>query len=120
MAKLRWVRLRSRPERQTNGVIVHNGVATDITEAVAHQEKLRQSEAMLRAVGDNLPDSVVYRFTRDTAGNAKFLYVSAGVERLAGVTVEEVHGGPRRVVRAGPARNTCRCCWRLNKPPRAT
>ena len=44
---------------------------------------------MLRAIGDNLPDSVVYRFTRDSAGNAKFLYVSAGVERLAGVTVEE-------------------------------
>ncbi len=95
--ELRWVRLRSRPERQTNGVIVHNGVATDITEAVAHQEKLRQSEAMLRAVGDNLPDSVVYRFTRDTAGNAKFLYVSAGVERLAGVTVEEVMADPNAV-----------------------
>ncbi len=95
--ELRWVRLRSRPESQANGVIVHNGVATDITEAVAHQEKLRQSEAMLRAVGDNLPDSVVYRFTRDTAGNAKFLYVSAGVARLAGVTVEEVMANPSAV-----------------------
>ena len=95
--ELRWVRLRSRPESQANGVIVHNGVATDITEAVAHQEKLRQSEAMLRAVGDNLPDSVVYRFTRDTAGNAKFLYVSAGVARLAGVTVEEVMANPNAV-----------------------
>ena len=95
--ELRWVRLRSRPERQANGAIVHNGVATDITEAVAHQEKLRQSEAMLRAIGDNLPDSVVYRFTRDTAGNPKFLYISAGVERLAGVTVEEVMANAQAV-----------------------
>ena len=87
--ELRWVRLHSRPERQSNGVIVHNGVATDITESVADREKLRQSEAMLRAIGDNLPDSIVYRFTRDAARQPKFLYISAGIEKLAGVTVEE-------------------------------
>jgi diguanylate cyclase (GGDEF)-like protein/PAS domain S-box-containing protein len=88
--EVRWTRLRSRPERRSDGVIIGNGVCTDITESVADHERLRQSEAMVRAIGDNLPDSVVYRFTRDTAGNPKFLYVSAGVERLAGVTVEEV------------------------------
>ena len=87
--ELRWVRLRSRPERQANGAIVHNGVATDITEAVADQEKLRQSEASLRAIGDNLPDSVVYQYTRDQEGNFRFLYISAGVEKLTGVTVQE-------------------------------
>ena len=43
---------------------------------------MRQSEEMLRAIGDNLPDSIIYRFTRDAAGNPKYLYISAGVERL--------------------------------------
>ena len=87
--ELRWVRMRSRPERRPDGAIVGNGVCTDITESVANQERLRQSEAMLRAIGDNLPDSVIYCFARDTAGNPKYLYISAGVERLTGVTVEE-------------------------------
>ncbi len=88
--EVRWMRLRSRPERRPNGAILWNGVWTDITESVADQEKLRQSEAMLRAMGDNLPDSFVYRYRRDAAGNPQYLYVSAGVERLTGVTAEEI------------------------------
>ncbi len=52
---------------------------------------------MLRAIGDNLPDSVIYRFTRDAAGNPKYLYISAGVERLLGVTVEEALADGRAV-----------------------
>ncbi len=86
--EVRWMRLRSRPERQMNGEIVWNGVQTDITESVADQEKLRQSEAMLRAIGDSLPDSAIYQWTRDRKGVARYLYVSAGIERLTGLSVE--------------------------------
>ena len=56
------MRMHSRPEPQPDGHIIWNGVWTDITESVADQEKLRQSEAMLRAMGDNLPDSAVYQY----------------------------------------------------------
>jgi len=51
---------------------------------------LRQSEERLRLLGDNLPDSYVYQCTRDADGTPRFLYLSAGVERLHDVTVEAV------------------------------
>src|SRR5208282_5554017 len=88
--EVRWMRLRSRPERQSNGEIVWNGVQTDITESVADQERLRQSEATLRAMGDNLPDSAVFRWMRDQNGVARYLYISAGIEKLTGLAVEQV------------------------------
>ena len=87
--EVRWMRQRARPETQPDGRLLWNGVQTDITESVADQERLRESEAALRAMGDNLPDSVVFQYTRDPEGNARFLYISAGVERLTGVAVEE-------------------------------
>ena len=54
------------------------------------QAALRQSEERLRVLGDNLPDSYVYQYGRDTDGTPRFLYLSAGVERLHGLKVEEV------------------------------
>ena len=51
---------------------------------------MRQSEATLRAIGDYLPDSSIFRYTRGSDGNACFLYISAGVERMTGVTVKAV------------------------------
>ena len=55
-----------------------------------HQAALRQSEERLRLLGDNLPDSYVYQCTREADGSSRFLYLSAGVERLHGVNVEDV------------------------------
>ncbi len=47
---------------------------------------LRNSEERLRTLGDNLPDSYVYQYTRDSAGKPRFLFLSAGVEKLHGVS----------------------------------
>ena len=118
--EVRWMRLRSRPEPQPDGQIIWNGVWTDITESVADQERLRQSEAMLRAMGDNLPDSAVYQYTRDPEGKSRFLYISAGVEKLAGVTVEEALADANALLRAESCPNICQGCLRLNKPLAAT
>ena len=117
--ELRWVRLHSRPERQSNGVIVHNGVATDITESVADREKLRQSEAMLRAIGDNLPDSIVYQFTRDAARQPKFLYISAASKSLLALRSKRRWPTQARCTRCC-CRNIGKSCSRLNKPRCAT
>jgi PAS domain S-box-containing protein len=52
--------------------------------------QIQDNEARLRIVGDNLPDSFVYQYTRDPDGQPRFIYVSGGVERVHGVTVAEV------------------------------
>ena len=54
------------------------------------EEDLRQSEERLRLLGDNLPDSYVYQYTYETDGVPRFLYLSAGVEKVHGLKVEDV------------------------------
>jgi PAS domain S-box-containing protein len=53
-------------------------------------EALRSSEARLRALGDNLPNGMIYQIIRDHDGTVRFLFVSAGIERLNGLEPEAV------------------------------
>ncbi|MFZ2656136.1 MAG: PAS domain S-box protein [Victivallales bacterium] len=55
---------------------------------------LHESEQSLRRLGDNLPNGMVYQVVRETDGRQHFIYVSAGVERLNGVTPEAVLDDP--------------------------
>jgi PAS domain S-box-containing protein len=50
---------------------------------------LRESEQRLRTLSDNLPQGAVYQVLDDAQGGRRFLYISAGVERLFGVTPTE-------------------------------
>lgn len=59
----------------------------DITELRREEEALRGREAMLRSLGDNLPDGVIYTLEVDPAGNHRFLYASQGLERILGLPV---------------------------------
>jgi PAS domain S-box-containing protein len=43
----------------------------------------------LRRLGDNLPDSAVYQYMRRADGSTQLLYISAGIERLTGISVAE-------------------------------
>jgi len=60
------------------------------TRFLAEQQRLHQSEARLRLLVDNLPDSYVYQYTKLPDGAQRFLYISDGVERLHGVSAESV------------------------------
>ncbi|HSG24259.1 MAG TPA: PAS domain-containing protein, partial [Azonexus sp.] len=53
------------------------------------ESRLRDSEAQVRSIGDNLPDGFVYQFEmRD--GKRVFSYISAGVEKMLGLNPTEL------------------------------
>jgi PAS domain S-box-containing protein len=57
----------------------------DISARKRAEESLRHSESLLRTLGDNLPEAVLFRYCHDPAGNARFDFVSAGIEGLTGI-----------------------------------
>ncbi len=71
-------------------------IVTDLTEQqrileIQRAEELsRESEARMRALGDNLPEGAIYRYREDLDGSRYFEFVSAGIERLTGVPAAEI------------------------------
>ncbi len=63
---------------------------------------LRESEERLRLLGDNLPKSAVYQYVHELDGSVRFLYFSAGIERLNGVTAADVLRDPGTLHRQIP------------------
>ena len=63
-----------------------------------HFERLSSSQKQLKTVSDNLPDGMVFQIAID-AGGSRFLYVSAGVQRLTGLSVQDVLLDGDRMVR---------------------
>ncbi len=66
------------------------GTVQDITDQKQAYDALRRSEERLRHLGDSLPDSAVYRYGHEAGGKPRFYYISAGIEHLCGVRVEDV------------------------------
>ncbi|MBN1531992.1 MAG: PAS domain S-box protein [Spirochaetes bacterium] len=56
--------------------------------------KLRESEERLRTIGNNLPGGMIYQVVASPDGSRRFTYVSAGIERLHGLTPEAVTADP--------------------------
>lgn len=63
------------------------------------EERLQASDAQLRTIADNLPDGVVYQRERSPDGKSRYLYISAGVERLTGFSAPAVLGDPSLLLR---------------------
>ena len=66
------------------------------------EETLRESEERLRLLSDNLPDSAVYQYVHEPDGSFRFVYFSAGIERLNGVSVSDVLRDPGSLHRQIP------------------
>lgn len=89
----------------------------DVTEKNRVQRELRESEERLRLLTDNLPDYAIYQFVQGRGeAPGQFTYVSAGIEQLCQVKVEEVMGDPS-ILRGQvlpeylePLRNEILCC----------
>jgi PAS domain S-box-containing protein len=70
--------------------IIHGLLRATYVQTMKANEELSAKEARLRAIGDRLPDSVVYQTIREADGTVRFLYVSAGIERINGLSVPDV------------------------------
>jgi PAS domain S-box-containing protein len=74
----------------TMGWLIRGLLKARYAEIWRAQDELKAKEEQLRALGDNLPGGVTYQVMRELDGSMRFLYVSAGVEALHGVSAEAV------------------------------
>jgi PAS domain S-box-containing protein len=105
--RLLWLRSKAFPLQDETGKTVRIvGTVEDITqqksleqqlrsELIERQEteaRLQEREALLRAIGDNLPKGFIYQFVHEPGKGFNFTYVSAGLEQVVGLKPEEVVG----------------------------
>ena len=82
-----WVENFIRLNRNGTGDVMGiDGLLNDVTLRVEAEQALRNSEEQLRLMGDNLPDGYVYRYKIDPQGHPSMLHISAGVEKLHGIS----------------------------------
>jgi PAS domain S-box-containing protein len=62
----------------------------DVTDRKKQETALVEREAMLRNLGDNLPDGIMYKVEVAPDGRRRFLHISRGVERIFGQSVVRV------------------------------
>ena len=81
---LRWIRSQINPEkeRSARGDTIFTGIWQDVT-------RLREADARLREVTDNIPVAV-FQYIRPVGGAPHFSFFSRGLERICGVSTEMV------------------------------
>ncbi|WP_132256212.1 hybrid sensor histidine kinase/response regulator [Methylobacterium segetis] len=85
-----WLEVRAYPHPEGLALFYR-----DVTERREREDALREAEARLRALADNLPGGMVYQIAMDRDGSRRrFLYVSQGFERMTGVAAEAVLADP--------------------------
>jgi len=58
------------------------------------EEARRESEGRLRALGDQIPGGAIYQHVRRPDGRVSYAYMSAGIERLIGLSAQCVMADP--------------------------
>ena len=53
-------------------------------------EEIRERENILRNLSDNLPNGIVYQIVIEPDGKRQFKYISAGVQKIHGISAEEI------------------------------
>ena len=65
-------------------------LAAVYAESRSSEQAARAEEARIQALADNLPGGMVYQGVRDVDGTMHFLNISAGIQRLCGVSAQAV------------------------------
>ncbi|MES2572845.1 MAG: PAS domain-containing protein, partial [Verrucomicrobiota bacterium] len=98
-----WHLAQASADRDAQGTITRwVGTNTDLSRRPIAREKnaerreaevtIRTQESQLRQIGDNLPDGFLYQLLAELNGIRRFIYFSAGMERITGVSMEEALG----------------------------
>jgi len=74
-------------------------LAASRAEAGSAARSAREDQARIHALGDNIPDGMVYQVVRELDGGMRFVYVSAGVERLLGISADAVLADSQTIYR---------------------
>ena len=86
----RWINIIARP-RCEGAYIIWDGIITDITSYKDTERNLEAEKSRLQVLGDNLPNSTLYQFTRNVrTRQMRMLYVSATWETVTGIAAAAV------------------------------
>jgi two-component system, NtrC family, sensor kinase len=85
----KWLWGVSRPEKQSDGTILWDGMLIDISARKAAEAALAEREKQFRHLSDNVP-GMVYRYVIHADGSDSFPYISSHVQDVYGVTDESV------------------------------
>ena len=66
------------------------GIRAPFARVQEAERRLRESEGRLSLLGRNLPHSVLFQVVRELDGSSHFVHMGDAIERLNGVTVQEV------------------------------
>jgi len=74
---------------------LYHQLQVELAERKQAEKALQEREAMLRAIGDNLPKGFIYQRVYEPGRGFYYSYVSAGIERLLGIKPEAVLKNPK-------------------------
>ncbi|MBL9205653.1 MAG: CHASE domain-containing protein [Opitutaceae bacterium] len=77
-----------------DGQLIHQCTWRDVTDHKRAEDALREAHLRLKTLGDNLPLGYVYQVEWRPDNSRRFTYLSAGVERVHGVTAAAVLQDP--------------------------
>ncbi|BBD60905.1 diguanylate cyclase/phosphodiesterase with PAS/PAC and GAF sensor(s) [Nostoc sp. HK-01] len=85
-----WFRSRAKAvwDEQGNPVRLVGSLG-EITDRKQVELALQEREAMLRRIGDNLPNGAIYKVIREFDGSDRFYYLSAGIEKIMEVSAAD-------------------------------
>jgi PAS domain S-box-containing protein len=90
--EIRYVEVRGEPrviDKQGRLILVI-GTLLDVTERRQAELYLKESNAMLAALGDNIPKGFLYQIIQEPSLDFCFKYLSAGIKQVLGITAEAV------------------------------
>lgn len=89
-----WIFLSVRPLLNANGECSgYLATQANVSERRKAQGALAECEALLRSLGDHLPEGCIYQLEVDPAGKVAYRYVSEGVEALCGLSSADILAG---------------------------